>query len=64
MNYQIFRLLEREELEAVMSYVSQQRFVDGRMSAHGLASDVRHKTSGTIFRSLAAPPNSARRITS
>jgi PKHD-type hydroxylase len=42
MNYQVFRLLEPEELETVMSYVSQQPFVDGRISAHGLASDVKH----------------------
>jgi PKHD-type hydroxylase len=41
-NYQVFRLLEREELETVMSYVSQQQFVDGRISARGLASEVKH----------------------
>jgi PKHD-type hydroxylase len=42
MNYQVFRLLEREELETVVSYVTQQQFVDGKISAHGLASAVKH----------------------
>lgn len=42
MNYQVFRLLEREELKTVVSYVSQQQFVDGRISAHGLAGEVKH----------------------
>jgi PKHD-type hydroxylase len=42
MNYQVFRLLEREELETVMSYVSQQQFVDGKITAQGLASEVKH----------------------
>src|SRR5580693_5644573 len=42
MNYQVFRLLEREELETVVSYVTQQQFVDGKISAHGLAGAVKH----------------------
>jgi PKHD-type hydroxylase len=41
MDYQIFRLLEREELETVLSFVNQQAFVDGRATARGLASDVK-----------------------
>ncbi len=42
MNYQVFRLLEREELETVLSYVSQQQFVDGKITAQGLAGEVKH----------------------
>jgi PKHD-type hydroxylase len=42
MNYQVFRLLEREELEAVISFVSQQAFADGKVTARGLARAVKH----------------------
>ena len=42
MSYQVFRLLQREELEAVLSYVSWQTFSDGGVTAHGLARAVKH----------------------
>src|SRR5580704_7519962 len=42
MNYQIFRLLQREEVEAVVSFVSRQTFSDGRLTAHGLARAVKN----------------------
>jgi PKHD-type hydroxylase len=42
MNYHVFRLLERDELERVVSYVSRQNFVDGKISARGLAGEVKH----------------------
>jgi PKHD-type hydroxylase len=41
MNYQVFRLLQHEEVETVVSFVSQQAFVDGRISAHGLAREIK-----------------------
>jgi PKHD-type hydroxylase len=42
MDYQIFRLLEREEVDAVVWFVAQQVFADGRSTAHGLARAVKH----------------------
>jgi PKHD-type hydroxylase len=42
MNYQVFRLLRREELETVVSFVSRQTFVDGSSTAHGLARAVKN----------------------
>lgn len=41
MSYQVFRLLGREELEAVVSHVSRQTFSDGKVTAHGLAREVK-----------------------
>ncbi len=42
MDYQIFRLLQREEVETVVSFVNQQALVDGRATAHGLAAAVKN----------------------
>jgi PKHD-type hydroxylase len=42
MSYQVFRLLQREELEVVVSYVSWQTFSDGGVTAQGLARAVKH----------------------
>ncbi len=42
MSYQIIRLLPREALESVVSFVSGQTFSDGRATAQGLAREVKH----------------------
>ena len=42
MNYQVFRLLERPALETVVALVSQQTFVDGKVTARGLAAEVKN----------------------
>ena len=42
MSYQVFQLLQREELEAVLSYISWQSFSDGGVTAQGLARAVKH----------------------
>jgi PKHD-type hydroxylase len=42
MSYLVFRLLQREELEAVLSYISWQTFSDGGVTAQGLAREVKH----------------------
>jgi PKHD-type hydroxylase len=42
MNYQVFRLLKPEEVSAMVSFVSQQAFVDGKVTARGLAGAVKH----------------------
>src|SRR5579862_7401422 len=42
MNYLVFRLLQREEVETVVSFVARQNFVDGSSTAHGLARAVKN----------------------
>jgi PKHD-type hydroxylase len=42
MSCRIFRLLELEELEVVSSYVSGQAFSDGRITARGIAREVKN----------------------
>ena len=42
MSYQVFRLLQREELDVVLSYVRVQNFTDGVVTARGLAREVKH----------------------
>src|SRR3974390_2628685 len=42
MSYQVFQLLQREELEAVLSYISWQSFSDGGVTAQGLARAYKH----------------------
>jgi PKHD-type hydroxylase len=42
MSYQIIRLLPREALESVVSFVSGQSFSDGRATASGLAREVKN----------------------
>jgi PKHD-type hydroxylase len=42
MNYQVFRLLERPALEKVVAMVAQETFVDGKVTARGMAADVKN----------------------
>src|SRR5579872_2355676 len=42
MNYQVFHLLQREELETVVSFVARQTFADGKATAKGLARAVKN----------------------
>jgi PKHD-type hydroxylase len=42
MNYCVFRLLQPEELDVVVSFVAQQTFTDGRATARGSAQSVKH----------------------
>lgn len=42
MNYQIFRILEREEVDRIGSYLEQRAFVDGKLTAQGPARAVKH----------------------
>jgi len=42
MNCQVFRLLDRPLLEKVVALLSTQTFVDGKVTAHGLAAEVKN----------------------
>jgi PKHD-type hydroxylase len=42
MNYQVVRLLEREELDRVVDVLRQSAFADGKLTAHGKAREVKH----------------------
>ncbi len=42
MNYQIFRLLPREEAAKIVSELEQRTFSDGRLTAHGRAREVKN----------------------
>ena len=42
MSYQVFRLLDREEVDAVVAFMARQQFVDGKITAGGLAGSVKH----------------------
>jgi PKHD-type hydroxylase len=42
MNYHVLRLLQPQELSAVVSFVNQQTFKDGKATAHGLARMVKN----------------------
>ncbi len=42
MNYQIFRILEREEVDRIGSDLAQRSFVDGKLTAQGPARAVKH----------------------
>lgn len=41
MNWQILRLLETEEVQRIVAYLEQANFVDGRLTAHGKAREVK-----------------------
>ena len=42
MNYQVFRILEREEVERILFDLSQRTFSDGKLTAHGAARAAKH----------------------
>jgi PKHD-type hydroxylase len=42
MDFQILHILERSELQQIVSSLSHQTFVDGRLTAHGLAREVKN----------------------
>lgn len=42
MDFQILHILEPDEVRQIVSWVSQQSFVDGKLTAHGQARDVKH----------------------
>lgn len=42
MNYEVMRLLDREEVERIVSGLGQRTFADGKLTAHGQAREVKH----------------------